>query len=149
MSVTLLVSGYPFVTSLETARRSPFLQSVLDCLYETGAISPSSVKLDRDYTHFRHVLNWMRGSRFLPACTDTLLELKEEASFFRLADMSSSIDQKLSFLSIKKERESHLSPRKGKEKRARGEEGKKKDARTLLPSSSEDVVVLDSSSPNA
>jgi hypothetical protein len=136
MSVTLIVSGYPFVTSLETARRSPFLQSVLDCLYDTGTV-PSSIKLDRDYTHFRHVLNWMRGSRFLPACTDTLIELKEEASFFRLADMSSSIDQKLSFLSIKKER----APKKGKKKRARGEEEKKRDGNP-----SEEVVVLDSSS---
>ena len=47
--------------------------------------------VDRDPTHFRHVLNWMRGVRFLPDEEMVLDELMWEADFYCLNDMKDAI----------------------------------------------------------
>jgi len=48
--------------------------------------------VDRDPTHFRHVLNWLRGVRVLPRNTATLTELRAEADFYCMLDMRDAID---------------------------------------------------------
>jgi hypothetical protein len=47
--------------------------------------------IDRDPTHFRHVLNWIRGVRFLPEDATVLAELTWEADFYSLDDMRLAI----------------------------------------------------------
>lgn len=47
--------------------------------------------VDRDPTYFRHVLNWLRGVRYLPDDDATLRELQWEADYFCLDDMCEAI----------------------------------------------------------
>ena len=43
-----------------------------------------TVFVDRDPTHFRYILNWMRGVTVLPEDDQTLRELEAEADYFGL-----------------------------------------------------------------
>jgi hypothetical protein len=47
--------------------------------------------VDRDPTHFRHVLNWLRGVRNLPTDATTLRELRHEADYYNMHDMVATI----------------------------------------------------------
>lgn len=47
--------------------------------------------VDRDPTFFRHVLNWLRGVRYLPEDDATLRELLWEADYFCMPDMADAI----------------------------------------------------------
>jgi hypothetical protein len=53
------------------------------------------VFIDRDPTHFRILLNWLRGSTALPWEHQALQELREEASFFCVSCLLAAIDQRL------------------------------------------------------
>jgi hypothetical protein len=47
--------------------------------------------VDRDPTHFRYILNWMRGVRYLPEDDVVLQELSWEADYFGLTQMREAI----------------------------------------------------------
>lgn len=76
----LNVGGVYFVTSRETVRASPILASLADS-------EAPDVFVDRDPTHFRYILNWMRGVKCLPGDTATIRELLWEAEYYGLAEM--------------------------------------------------------------
>jgi hypothetical protein len=85
--VTLNVGGFVFVT-----RRATLLQS--STYFEALARhNPDCAELfvDRDATHFRHVLNWLRGVRVLPEDDATLRELECEADFYAMPDLVRAI----------------------------------------------------------
>lgn len=85
--VSLNVGGVYFVTRRETlARSTSFFSGLVACQPQC-----TEVFVDRDPTHFRHVLNWIRGVRFLPDDETTLRELSWEADYYGLADMCQSI----------------------------------------------------------
>ena len=87
--VVLNVGGCVFVTRRDTLHSGFFLG-----LIETdGSGSEETVEMfvDRDPTHFRYVLNWLRGCRYLPEDDQALTELAWEADFYALDDMVSSI----------------------------------------------------------
>ena len=54
--------------------------------------------VDRDPTHFRHVLNWLRGVRYLPSCESTLKELLWEADYYNMDDMTNAIQLQLTLI---------------------------------------------------
>ena len=85
--VTLNVGGFVFVT-----RRSTLLNS--DCFFAALARHHpdcSELFVDRDATHFRHILNWMRGARALPEDDAALRELQCEADFYAMGDLVRAI----------------------------------------------------------
>ena len=87
MFVTIDVGGTLFYASRETlSGRHCFFQPQVHHTYLT---------VDRDPTHFRHVLNWLRGNRHLPSLLDTLEELRWEADFYCLPDMVAAVDERL------------------------------------------------------
>lgn len=47
--------------------------------------------IDRDPTHFRYVLNWLRGARCLPDDEQSLRELKCEADYYSMVDLREAI----------------------------------------------------------
>lgn len=47
--------------------------------------------VDRDPSHFRHVLNWLRGVRHLPEDAVTLAELTWEADYYAMPDLRTAI----------------------------------------------------------
>lgn len=84
--VYLNVGGCSFVTRRDTLRHG-FFSGLVESITEDG----SEVFIDRDPTHFRYVLNWMRGARTLPEDEQTLTELMCEADFYSLDDMVAAI----------------------------------------------------------
>lgn len=83
--VYLNVGGVYFVTSRGTLAES---DSYFSGLVRSGE---AEYFVDRDPTYFRHVLNWLRGVRFLPEDDLALQELQWESDFYAMADMRAAI----------------------------------------------------------
>ena len=90
MVVYLNVGGVYFMTSEETLRLS---SSFFAGLVSVTSSEAAELFVDRDPTHFRHVLNWMRGVRYLPDDDSVLAELWWEADFYSLDEMKSEIEK--------------------------------------------------------
>ena len=86
MNVCLNVGGCVFHTSRGTLTGTDTFFSGL-----VAHASEDLLFIDRDPTHFRHVLNWLRGVRYLPDDDGILTELMFEADFYCMPDMVSSI----------------------------------------------------------
>lgn len=84
--VYLNVGGCYFSTRRETLNRGFFL-GLSESIDQDG----TEIFVDRDPTHFRYILNWLRGMRCLPEDDQVLRELLCEADFYALDDMVSSI----------------------------------------------------------
>ena len=54
--------------------------------------SPLKLFIDRDGTHFRHILNYLRGSPSFPTSHQELVELRAEADFYLLEGLLALID---------------------------------------------------------
>ena len=74
------------MTRRDTLNRGFFL-GLVEGVLEDG----TEIFVDRDPTHFRHILNWMRGSTVLPEDDQVLTELMCEADFYALDDMVAGI----------------------------------------------------------
>ena len=90
--VHLDVGGTSFVTSRSTLERytKSFFGGLLRNFSEHA---PTPVFIDRDGTHFRYILNWLRGCQSLPGDTRVLRELREEADFYCLQELVHAIDR--------------------------------------------------------
>ena len=84
--VYLNVGGHSFITRRDTLQQG-FFSGLVECIVEDGV----EVFVDRDPTHFRYIINWLRGCRCLPEDDQTLNELMWEADFYALDDMVASI----------------------------------------------------------
>lgn len=85
--IYLNVGGVCYVTRPDTLRQGDtFFAALLahteDC---------EEIFIDRDPTHFRHILNWLRGIRSLPLDAAVLHELIPEADYFSMADMKQAL----------------------------------------------------------
>lgn len=85
--IHLNIGGIYFCTRVSTLLQSESFFS--------GAVKahPDCQELfvDRDPTHFRHILNWMRGVKYLPDDDNTLQELAWEADYYCMDQMRESI----------------------------------------------------------
>ena len=89
MFVELNVSGTIFYTTKETL-------SKYDCYFKTMLqYQKNSFVIDRDPTYFRYVLNFMRGSSYLPNDICELQQLKEEAEFYCIDILKRSIESRM------------------------------------------------------
>lgn len=85
--VQLNVGGVYFPTRRQTLScNETFFAGVLRAHPECFEIF-----IDRDPTHFRYVLNWLRGARCLPEDEISLRELLCEADYYSMADMRDAI----------------------------------------------------------
>ena len=84
MSIIVLnVGGGRFVTRRDTLCLG-FFSGLLNSLDE----DETEVFIDRDPTHFRYILNWLRGCRYVPKHSQQIqTELLWEADFFGLDDL--------------------------------------------------------------
>jgi hypothetical protein len=80
--VYLNVGGAVFCTTRRTLLDSNSFFSGLACTVEG-----TEIFVDRDPTYFRHILNWMRGVRFLPDDDTSLQELAFETDYYAMSDM--------------------------------------------------------------
>ena len=85
--VTLNVGGVHFVTRTSTlAASNSFFSGLVSTCHDAAEIF-----VDRDPTHFRYVLNWLRGVRVVPDDDMVLRELVWEADFYCLPDLKEAL----------------------------------------------------------
>ena len=87
----LNVGGVVFMTYKSTLIQSQSYFSGLAQAADWLEDRPTELFVDRDPTHFRHVLNWMRGVRTLPDNDQILYELSYEADFYALGQMRDAV----------------------------------------------------------
>ena len=90
--IVLNVGGQKFETSVETlTMRYGFFKNLIESFHG----SEREFFIDRDGTYFRHILNYLRGSHYLPPNSAILKQLRIEADFYSLNEMISLIDWEL------------------------------------------------------
>ena len=86
-TVKLNVGGQHFTTSVQTLRKDPnsMLAAMFSGKFDTKPSEDGSFFIDRDGTHFRFILNYLRtGKLTLPEDATFLKELEEEAEFYQI-----------------------------------------------------------------
>lgn len=88
MQIYLNVGGALYTTTRETlmSNAHTFFRGMLEHNQDRFEFF-----IDRDPTHFRHILNWLRGVRWIPEDLDTLSELEWEADFFSIVELVDAI----------------------------------------------------------
>ena len=85
--VKLNVGGHYFTTSLQTLTRDPnsMLAVMFSGKFEMKPLEDGAFFIDRDGTHFRFILNYLRtGKLTLPDGATSLKEFAEEAEFYQI-----------------------------------------------------------------
>ena len=86
-TVELNVGGQHFTTSLQTLTKDPgsMLHAMFSGRFDTKPAKDGSCFIDRDGTHFRYILNYLRTGRLLlPEDKLVRKELLEEAEFYQI-----------------------------------------------------------------
>ena len=86
-TVKLNVGGHYFTTSLQTLTKDPnsMLAAMFSGKFDTKPAEDGAFFIDRDGTHFRFILNYLRtGKLTLPEGATFLNELEEEAKFYQI-----------------------------------------------------------------
>eukprot|EP01103_Thecamoeba_quadrilineata_P007306 TRINITY_DN17152_c0_g1_i1.p1 TRINITY_DN17152_c0_g1~~TRINITY_DN17152_c0_g1_i1.p1 ORF type:complete len:227 (+),score=20.81 TRINITY_DN17152_c0_g1_i1:41-721(+) len=92
--IKLNVGGLKFATSIETLRKYPtsMIGVMFSGNFEMIQNSDGSFFIDRDGTHFRYILNHLRGCELqLPNDKKRLEELRQEAHFYQLIELEEMI----------------------------------------------------------
>jgi len=85
--VKLNVGGHLFSTSLETLTKDPgsMLHAMFSGRFDTKPSEDGSYFIDRDGTHFRYILNYLRtGQLIVPQDKTVFKELLAEAEFYQV-----------------------------------------------------------------
>ncbi|XP_078350460.1 BTB/POZ domain-containing adapter for CUL3-mediated RhoA degradation protein 3-like [Oculina patagonica] len=86
-TVKLNVGGHHFTTSVQTLTKDPnsMLAAMFSGKFEMRPSEDGSFFIDRDGTHFRFILNYLRhGELILPDSAAFLKELEAEAKFYQI-----------------------------------------------------------------
>ena len=86
-TVNLNVGGHCFETSVQTLTKDPntTLAAMFSGMFEMKPRKDGAFFIDRDGTHFRFILNYLRtGKLTLPEGATFLKELQEEAEFYQI-----------------------------------------------------------------
>ena len=86
-TIKLNVGGHFFTTSLQTLTKDPnsMLAAMFSGKFEMKPSEDGSFFIDRDGTHFRFILNYLRnGELILPEGATFLKELEAEAKFYQI-----------------------------------------------------------------
>ena len=90
MTVNLNIGGQHFTTSIQTLTKDPdsMLAAMFSGRFELNPCEDGAFFIDRDGTHFRYILNYLRtGKLNLPENTTFEKELLEEAEFYQIQGM--------------------------------------------------------------
>jgi len=92
--IKLNIGGNLFQTTLSNLSKFPsMLNTMFNGMLEVEKDESGAVFIDRDGTHFRHILNFMRDeslSTDLPA--EVIGALKTEAEFYQMADLTNALN---------------------------------------------------------
>ena len=109
--IKLDVGGKHFTTSLSTLTREQdsMLAVMFSGRYELTPNSKGAYFIDRDGTHFRYVLNFLRdGEVYLPIDHGVLVELLREADYYQLSRLSKAIERFLNAPKVSKKMANQL-----------------------------------------
>ena len=98
--VKLNVGGQYFTTSRQTLTRDPnsMLAAMFSGRHKQETTGDGSFFIDRDGTHFRFILNYLRdGELILPEGATFLKELEAEAKFYQLQGILDAVKPKEPF----------------------------------------------------
>ena len=98
--VKLNVGGQYFTTSLQTLRSDPnsMLAAMFSGRHKLETTGDGSFFIDRDGTHFRFILNYLRDRKLiLPEGATFLKELEAEAKFYQLQGILDALKPKEPF----------------------------------------------------
>ena len=84
MSSDVLLKGVAHVTTRETLQRAPYFARL-------SHEAHGEIFIDRDGTHFRYILNHLRGECALPRDRHILEEMRIEASYYGLEQLRTKI----------------------------------------------------------
>ena len=90
MTVNLNIGGQHFTTSIQTLTKDPdsMLAAMFSGSFELKPCEDGAFFIDRDGSHFRYILNYLRtGKLNLPKDTTFVKELLEEAEFYQIQGM--------------------------------------------------------------
>ena len=95
--VHLNIGGHRFTTSLQTLRRDPdsMLATMFSGRHNLVQEADESYFVDRDGTHFRHILNYLRDGfrgEMLPQDELSLREIANEAEYYQLSGLVAGIE---------------------------------------------------------
>ena len=98
--VHLNIGGHRFTTSLQTLRRDPdsMLATMFSGRHKLIQEPDGSYFVDRDGTHFRHILNYLRDgfrAEMLPQDELSLREIVNEAQYYQLNGLVAGIENVL------------------------------------------------------
>ena len=97
-TVELNVGGQYFTTSVQTLRKDPnsMLAAMFSGKFDTKPSEDGSFFIDRDGTHFRFILNYLRdGELILPKGATFLKELRKEAKFYEIQGILDELNRPL------------------------------------------------------
>jgi len=101
--IKLNVGGILFITSRDTLMREKdtMLEVMFSGRHRNETLEDGSYFIDRDPTHFRYILNYLRdnGQIFLPNKKQFLSELLKECQFFNIEGLCEKIEGKLGKIS--------------------------------------------------
>ena len=86
-TILLNVGGHRFTTSLQTLTKDPnsMLAAMFSGKFEMEPSEDGAFFIDRDGTHFRFILNYLRNGKLtLPEGATFLKELADEAEFYQI-----------------------------------------------------------------
>ncbi|XP_078350503.1 uncharacterized protein LOC144635272 [Oculina patagonica] len=86
-TVNLNIGGHHFTTSVQTLTKDPnsMLAAMFSGRFEMKPSEDGTLFIDRDGTHFRFILNYLRNGKLtLPEGATFLNELEEEAEFYQI-----------------------------------------------------------------
>ena len=98
--VKLNVGGQYFTTSRQTLRSDPksMLAAMFSGRHKLETTGDGSFFIDRDGTHFRYILNYLRNDELiLPEGATFLKELEAEAKFYQLQGILNALKSKEPF----------------------------------------------------
>ena len=96
-TIKLNVGGQYFTTSLETLTKDPgsMLHAMFSGRFDTKPAEDGSYFIDRDGTHFRHILNYFRtGQLIVPEDKVVCKELLREAEFYQIQGILAELTPK-------------------------------------------------------
>lgn len=98
--IQLDVGGHKFTTSLQTLRKDPnsMLAAMFSGRHSLVTENDGSYFLDRDGTHFRYLLNYLRDdfqADTFPTDEVTLKEIQNEARYYQLLGLVDAVDELL------------------------------------------------------
>ena len=91
--ILLNIGGTRFHATRVTLQRGTYFSTLLDRESKTHFESDGSIFIDRDGTHFRHILNFFRDGRVPDLPEPHRSELRAEAGYYRVGELVAGLSR--------------------------------------------------------